>query len=191
VYPYDPVLADELLVQAGHPMPHPSSSVSGDDAPARFTFTCLIPANTAPFEEIAVLVQRQLHEVGVHMRLESVDPRALERRITDNAWDAVLVPQQTGKTLARLYSLYHSAERFNYFGYSGADELLDALRHAATRDALALATAAFQQRLYDDPPAIFLAERYKVRAVSRRFEIPPVLPGRDVIFSLWQWKQAD
>ena len=191
VYPYDPVLADELLEQAGHPMPHPSSSVSGDDAPARFTFTCLIPANTAPFEEIAVLVQRQLHEVGVHMRLESVDPRALERRITDDAWDAVLVPQQTGKTLARLYSLYHSAERRNYFGYSGADELLDALRHAATRDALALATAAFQRRLYDDPPAIFLAEEYKARAVSRRFEIPPVLPGRDIIFSLWQWKQAD
>ena len=42
----------------------------------------------------------------------------------------------------------------------------------------------------DDPPAIFLAWSERARAVSKRFDVPPPKPGRDILGTLRLWKPA-
>ena len=193
VYRYDPLLADEMLTQAGFPRDEPAGGrpPRSDEIPARLRFNCLVPTFTTAYEDIALVVQRQMHAIGVDMTLESVDPGQLVERVANGDWDAALVPQNTGRTPSRLYSMWHSSEPRAVFGYSTADAALDSLRYAADREELATATTAFQQMLYDDPPGIFIAEDRHARAVSQRFEIPPLLPGQDVMETLWRWRRSE
>ena len=193
VYRYDPLLADEMLTRAGFPPPDDGAHPRASEAmPARLRFTLLVPSDTLTSETIALVVQQQMHAVGVDMTLESVDPRQLPSRMTSGDWDAALVPHNTARTPSRLYNIWHSSEPLGaVYGYSAADDVLDALRHAANREELAAATTAFQQMLYDNPPAIFIAEDRHARAISRRFEVPPLQPGEDVIETLWRWRRVD
>ena len=189
-YRFDPRLASDMMTQAGFPPVAESSAESGHDPPSRFQLTCIVPADTAPYEQIALLVQRQLRKVGVEMKLEAFDTLDLGPRLARGDWDAVLVPQNTGRTLSRLYSLWHSREPRAQSGYTSADRILDNLRRAASRAEIATATAAFRDLLYDDPPAIFLAEGRQARAVSGNLEIPSLEDGQDVIETLWQWQRT-
>ena len=192
VYRYDPLLADEMLTRAGFPPPDDTARPkTSERAPARLRFNLLVPSDTSTSETIALVVQQQMHAIGVDMTLESVDPRQLRSRVTGGDWDAALVPQNTARTPSRLYNLWHSSEPLAFYGYSAADDVLDSLRHAANREELVAATTAFQQMLYDDPPGIFIAEDRHARAVSRRFEIPPIEPGADVFDTFWRWRRVD
>ncbi len=192
VYRYDPLLADEMLTRAGFPPPddgaHPGTS---EAVPARLRFTLLVPSDTSASETIALIVQQQMHALGIDMKLESVDPRHLLSRVTSGDWDAALVPQNTARAPSRLYNMWHSSEPRAIYGYSAADDVLDSLRHAANREQLAGATTAFQRMLYDNPPGIFIAEDQHARAISRRFEVPPLQPGEDVFETLWRWRRVD
>ena len=93
------------------------------------------------------MMQRQMHAVGVDMTLESVDPRQLMTRVASGNWDAALVPQNTGRTPLRLYNMWHSSEPRAVFGYTAADDVLESLRHAGTREELAIASTAFPDPL--------------------------------------------
>ena len=188
-YRYDPNLASDMITRAGFP-PVATPLENPDVTPSRFQLTCIVPADTAPFEQIALLVQRQLREVGVEMKLEAFNTMDLGPRLARGDWDAILVPQNIGRNLSRLYTLWHSRAPLAQSGYSAADELLDDLRYAANRSELAAATAAFRDLLYDDPPAIFLAEGREARAVSGSVQIPPLEAGQDIIETLWQWRRT-
>ena len=181
-----------MLTMAGFPPPddgaHPRSS---EAMPARLRFTLLVPSDTSTSETIALVVQQQMHAVGVDMALESVDPRQFLTRVASGDWDAALLPVNTARAPSRFYNIWHSSEPRAIFGYSAADDVLDTLRHAANREELAAATTTFQQMLYDNPPGIFIAEDRHARAISRRFEIPPLQPGEDVIETLWRWRRVD
>ena len=47
-----------------------------------------------------------------------------------------------------------------------------------------------QQAFVDDAPAIFLAWSVRARAVSKRFTVSGVEPGRDVLGTIRLWKPA-
>ncbi len=40
--------------------------------PSRFRFKCLTVAKDAPFEKIALVLQKQLYEIGVDMDIEAL-----------------------------------------------------------------------------------------------------------------------
>jgi ABC-type transport system substrate-binding protein len=67
--------------------------------------------------------------------------------------------------------------------------VLDRLRGATNDAETRAAVNDLQRRLYDDPPALFLAWPVVARAVSKDFEVPTEA-GRDVMGSLWQWRPA-
>ena len=134
-YTFDPQLADGLLAEAGYDQTTTLFSSAGEAGrPARLRFTCLVRENSAFDETIALIVQRQLFDVGVDMQIEALDLRSLVDRINRQDYEAVLWPQNTSRSLSRLYSLWHSSQPYALPGYTMVDEALEALKGATSRE---------------------------------------------------------
>jgi peptide/nickel transport system substrate-binding protein len=167
----------------------PVAATRGIGKPLKLT--CLMPPDS-PFERLAMTVKRQLAAVGVDLQPEEVGLDELAKRAGSGQYEALLIELISGQSLLRPYIVWHSQGPFNYgkFGTSTSDAALDRLRHARSDDEYRAAVAGLQQNFMDDPPAIFLAWSVRARAVSRRFVVPAVEPGRDVLSTIRLWKPA-
>jgi peptide/nickel transport system substrate-binding protein len=159
-------------------------------------FTCLVPANFSILERVALVVQRQLGDIGVRMRLESLPPDAFNRRIFSGDFDAALVSVLGGPSATVFHRLWHSSgdtPHWNFWGYRNAavdaalDAAVDAREGTAGEAAFSAAIARFEAAAREDPPAVFLAWNQTVQAVSRRFTLPRDSEGRDAIYVVNQW----
>jgi len=155
-------------------------------------FTCLVPANFSILERMALLVQQQLGEINVRMRLESLPPDAFNRRIVSGQFDAVMISILGGPYATIFHRFWHSpgdTKRWNFWGYRNArvDSALDSVLDAASEREFGEAIRRFEAEVRDDPPAVFLAWNQTVQAVSRRFVVPPDSAGRDAIYALNRW----
>lgn len=189
-YAYDPGRAAAIL-DAAHKLSTRSSAQVSSVGPARLRFTCLLPENFSIWERMALLVQKQLFDIGVDMSLEALPADAFNQRIARGDFDAVFLEMVSGSTMSRPYFFWHSAGALNSFGYHNpaVDRALDAIRQAPDDQAYREAVGGLQQSVVADPPAIFLAWGQIARAVSRRFQIPSE-PDRDVLLSVSRWQPA-
>jgi ABC-type transport system substrate-binding protein len=151
-----------------------------------------VPANFSILERMALLVQQQLGEINVRMRLESLPPDAFNQRIFSGQFDAAVLSILGGPYATVFYRFWHSAgetKRWNFWGYrnAGVDAALDSALDAGSEEEFARAIRRFETALREDPPAIFLAWNQTVQASSRRFVLPPENAGRDAIYTLNQW----
>jgi len=175
--PYDPRAASALLqARPGGPI----------------AFTCLVPANFSILERLALLVQRQLSDVDVRVRLESLPSDAFNRRVVAGDFDAVLLPILGGPLATTYHRFWHSPTdfpRWNFWGYRNGlvDVALDTALAAPGERQFSEAIRQFEAAVHDDPPAVFLAWSQTVQAVSRRFAIPAENDGRDAIHVLGRW----
>ena len=161
---------------------------AGGQPAGKLRFTCLIHPD-AVHERIALVVKRQLAAVGVDMDIEEVPIDGVVDSMKNRRFEAVMLEMVSGPSLLRLYRLWHSG------GVAGAtsasiDAALDRVRYAASDAEYVNSLSAFQQAVVDDPPALFLAWMERARAVSKRFVVPAVEPGRDVMSNLRLWKPA-
>lgn len=168
-------------------------SAAPGQMPSRFRIRCLTLANDARYEKIALILQKQLYEIGVDLAIEALPGRELVNRIDSGDFDTVLVERTSGRSLAWTYLSFHSSESPS--GYTAADEVLDRLRSTTSEPIIRAAVSDLQQILHDDPPAIFIAWPQVARVVSSKFEVPSETgrsneAGRDVLSSLWQWRPA-
>lgn len=164
---------------------------SGRTAPL-WQVACLLPAGYPVFERTALVLQRQLLEVGIDLRPEVLPVGELTERLAEGRFETYLFEQATGLGMYLPYLFWHSpgtVAPLIKHGYTGADTALDRTLRAHDRAALETAIREFQQAMTDDPPAVFLAWTQTSRAVRRRFEIPDE-PDRDVFASLPQWQVA-
>jgi peptide/nickel transport system substrate-binding protein len=185
---HDPVRAAAILQSAGL---HYLRNLDGRP-PARLHFTCLFPENLPLWEHIALLVQRDLAQIGVDMQLESVPIRSFSQRLGTGDFDAVLLEHIVGNSASRPFSFWHSASRWNAWGFESPaiDRALDDLRHAANDTEYREAFRQFQQQTIDDPPEIVLALGETSRAVSKRFQV--VAPGgSDILPTIADWRLTD
>ncbi len=155
-------------------------------------FTCLVPANFSVLERVALIVQRQLGDINVRVRLESLPLDAINRRIYSGDFDAVILSFVGGPSATVYHRFWHSSgdtPRWNFWGYRNAlvDASLDAALEATEEGQFADAIHRFEAAVHDDPPAIFLAWSQTVQAVSRRFSVPAENDGRDAIHVLSRW----
>ena len=158
--------------------------------PARFHFRCLIWTDDARFESIALLMQKQLFEIGVDMEIEAVPHSEFAARITDGRFDTILMEFSSGRSLGWTYAAFHSSHPIPnspQTGYRAADELLERLRRAATEQETRAIVGELQRTFYEDPPAIFIAWPYSSRAVSTAFTVPQET-NPDVLGTIWRWK---
>lgn len=187
-YAYDPARATALLDSA---LKAQTSSQPGRP-PSRLRFTCILPENFTLWERMALLVQRDLAQIGVDMQLETVTVNEFNKRILAGDFDAVLIELIVGNTPTKPYTFWHSQSKGDFTGYknSDVDAALDAIRHAPNDLEYRQAFRAYQTALIGDPPAIFLALGEITRAVSKRFEV--VAPPRsDILPSIADWRLTD
>jgi ABC-type transport system substrate-binding protein len=161
--------------------------------PSRLRFRCLIASDEPQFERIALLLQRDLSEVGVDLVLEPVRQGELIRRSRAGDFDAFLFQTNAGRSLDRLYAFWHSpagkTAAMQDSGYTGADALLDQLRGAQSEAEVRSAVADLQQRLHEDAPAVFLTWLETIRALDRRFTMGET-DDPDVFANVWKWRPA-
>ena len=184
-FSFDPDAARAALDRAGVPVTRSSPSAM----PSRFSFTCLVFANDARFERLALVLQKQLFDVGVEMKLEPVSLAQLAARAAKGDFDAFLSELASVRSLSYVYYFWHSPRAGSLFdsGYIAADSALEHMRQATSDAETRAATADLLRVFRNDPPAIFVAWQEQARAVSARFEVPDA-PQRDIIGSIWQWR---
>jgi peptide/nickel transport system substrate-binding protein len=183
-FAFDPAAARAALDAAGLPRTAVAPRT-------RFTFTCLVPTDPR-YERLALLLQRELLDVDVDMRLEALPLSEFASRLAGGRFDAFLYEVIGGRGIGWSYALWHSAPHGPLFdtGYTGADRVLDRMREARTDDETREAVHALQRTMFEDPPAAFLYWIEGSRAVSRRFTIPAG-EGTDILSTVAQWQLAD
>ena len=142
---------------------------------------------------MALLVQRQLRQINVEMRIEVLPADVYNARISAGDFDAVLTNMVGGPYRTIPYRFWHSpgvSKRWNYWGYRDAavDAALEKLRDASDDNGTRAAMRALSLALRESPPAVVLAWSNTVQAVSRRCEMPDSAPGRDALHGLSRWK---
>jgi peptide/nickel transport system substrate-binding protein len=161
--------------------------------PSRFRFTCLILGNDSRFERVALVLQKQLYDVGVDMRVEPVDFRQLLERFSSGKFDAVFTEAISGRSLTWLYRQWRSNPTHALgqldSGYTAADATLDRLRETLKESEIKRLVGDLQRVFYEDPPAIFVAWPQTSRAVSADLTVP-YEPNADVIGRIWRFHRA-
>jgi peptide/nickel transport system substrate-binding protein len=187
-YSYDPSKAIAML-DAARISQAPIEMT--DRAPGRFHFTCLVPDNFALWERMALIVQRDLAEIGVDMKIESVPFEVFNQRISAGDFDAVTIELIVGNTASRPFTFWSSESTQNVWGYRNPtlDKALDELRRALDDSQYKSAFRRVQEQALEDPPAIFLALGQITRAVSNRFEVVAP-PNTDILPSIPDWRQV-
>ena len=187
VYDHQPQRADQLLAEVGLMRPVPGQEWDATGFPSRLRFNVLVGVDQARLETIALLVQNQLRRIGVDMAVEAMPFAAVLNQLSGDSWDAVLLEINTARNLGRLFAYWHSSGQYAISGFTGTDDVLESLRSSATEADMETAASAFQRRLFEEAPAIFLTSLGQARALSRRFVVPDE-PGRDVVETLWRWR---
>lgn len=149
------------------------------------SFKCLVRPDAA-IERIALIVKRQLQQVGIEMSIEELPVDQQLAAIKSGHFEAALTEMISAPTLLRAYQLWHSNGYWNYHSPS-IDAALDQIRYAASNADFVAAVSRLQETTIDDPPAVFLAWIERARAVSKSFSVP-VEEGRDILASVRQWK---
>ena len=187
---YNPEAARLRLDSAGFPV---VASRPGA-MPSRLRFTCLMYGEDPRFERIALVLQKQLYDIGVDMQLEAVPLTNLAKRVQSGDYDAFLLEMLSGRSLTWLYRAWRSRPpgvpvEFFASGYTAADAVLDRLRHTITEPETREAIGELQRVLYDDPPALFLAWPQASRAVSADIDVPYV-PDSDIFGRVAKFRRA-
>jgi peptide/nickel transport system substrate-binding protein len=187
-YKFDPGRAEALLDGLGLTR---GREHEPDRMPSRFRFTCLVPREDQRLQRVALVVQKQLFNIGVDMEVELAATGQVGARVKNGEFEAALSEMGALRSLNYVYAIWHSvpagAKNLVDLHYSSADAALDKLR-AAIKDAdVKRAVADLQRAFYDDPPAVFLDWMQTARAVSRSVVVQNET-GRDVMGSIQQWR---
>jgi peptide/nickel transport system substrate-binding protein len=185
---YSPGRAVELLQEAGHGL----RPANGDGPAARLSFRCLFVNEDPQYERIALMVQRQLFDIGVDVELVPLTLAALAPRASAGDFDALLVPANAGRSLMFTHQFWHSPNPGSApdlrTGYSGADPALDRLRASTSDDQLRESLRLLSERFRDDAPAVFIAWTEVTRAVNSEISVGTE-PPHDPFTSIWKWRR--
>lgn len=183
-FAHDPGAARRLLDEAGFPVRRNATAA----VPMRFHFECLVFDEDPRFDRIALLVQKQLADVGIDMRLVPIPLEALGRRVAAARFDAFLM-EMSGRSLSRVYDFWRSRQGPINSGYMAADGVLDRIRASVTDAEMRAGVAELGRVMHADPPAAFLVWQETARAALATFDVAAE-ENRDILTNLWMWRPA-
>jgi peptide/nickel transport system substrate-binding protein len=181
-YIFDAAKARQRLDAAGLRV---KAGKDGTAAP-RFSFTCLVFAGDTRFDRLAVIVQKELADVGIDMKLQPMPLKDFVKHLNTGEFDAFIF-EMAGRSLSWVNEFWRSKGTLNNSGYVAADDILDKLRGARSEEETRDQVAKLQRLMQEDPPAAFLAWQETARAVSTNFDVAPE-ERRDILTNLWQWR---
>jgi ABC-type transport system substrate-binding protein len=188
---YNPEAARLRLAAAGLSELRKESAAT---MPSRLRLKCMYYAEDSRFDRLAMLLQKQLSQVGVDVEMEPVNADEFMSRVATGKFDAFLNEMTSGRSLSWLRAFWHSPKPGSPAlfdaGYVAADDAIDAIRRAQNDDETRAAVAELQRVLYDDPPAVFLCWPQVTRAVDTHFAVPDP-EATDILGTIWQWRRHD
>ncbi|MDP2852919.1 MAG: peptide-binding protein [Smithellaceae bacterium] len=187
-YNYDPAKARELLKQAGLTDTNNDGVLEKDGKP--FEFEILTNQGNETRQKCAEIIQRQLKEVGIIVKIRIVEWSAFVTNfINKRRFDAVIL----GWTIPLdpdAYDVWHSsktaAEELNFISYKNpeVDDMLEKGRSTFNQDERKKYYDRFQEILAEDQPYTFLYVPEDLIIISSRFrgiEPAPIGIGHNVI----------
>ena len=187
-YNYDPAKARELLSQTGLTDTNNDGVLEKDGKP--FEFEILTNQGNETRQKCAEIIQRQLKEVGIIVKIRIVEWSAFVTNfINKRRFDAVIL----GWTIPLdpdAYDVWHSsktaAEELNFVSYKNpeADDILEKGRSTFNQDERKKYYDRFQEILAEDQPYTFLYVPEDLIIISSRFrgiEPAPIGIGHNVI----------
>ncbi len=157
--PYNATTARTLLDQAGW---KPGSDGIRVKDGKRLSFTLLTNNGNDVRRDIATLVQDDLKQVGVEVKVEIYEWAVLLKRFVEKGeFDAIVLGWGLGNDFDQ-YQIWHSSqthpEELNFVDYQNpkVDHLLSDLRQEYSRPEILKLAGELQQTIYNDQPYLFL-----------------------------------
>ena len=186
-YEYSPQNALRLLAEAGWTMGK-KGVLEKDGRP--FSFTLLTNQGNEQRIKTAVIIQSQLKEIGIEVKIRSVEWAAfLKQFVMPGHFDALImgwtVPYDPDG-----YDVWHSSRigGLNFVGFSDpeADACLEAARVTLDQKKRKKEYDRFQEILHREQPYCFLYVPYQLAAVQKRFRgIDPAPAG--IFYNSHEW----
>ncbi len=189
-YPHDLAKARALLKEAG--WEKDASGVLRNKNGLPFAFTVLTNQGNEERVKTAVIIQAQLKELGIDMRVRTVEWAVFFSQFVNTGFfDAVIlgwtVPQDPD-----VYDVWHSSRMspsgLNFMKYSNkeVDELIEKGRATFDRALRKRCYDRIQEILHEDQPYCFLYVPYSLPAVQKRFQGLEVAPA-GITWNFDQW----
>ncbi|MGE5283926.1 MAG: peptide-binding protein [Actinomycetota bacterium] len=192
-YPHDPARAKALLAEAG--WKERDGRLVKDGQP--FEFTVLTNAGNEARAKTAAILQQNLAEVGIAMKIRTVEWAAFINQFIDKRdFDAVIL----GWSLAPdpdQYDIWHSSKtgpkELNFVGFANpeVDRLLEEGRRTFDIEKRKKAYFRIQEILAEEQPYVFLYVPDALPVVQKRFQgIHPAPAGISYNFPKWYVPRA-
>jgi peptide/nickel transport system substrate-binding protein len=191
IYSFNPEAAGIRLDAAGFPLQRTADT---SHMARRFKFTCIYWDGGPQYERIALLVQKQLFDIGIDVEMQPLPVSTLMARITSGDYDAFMLQMASARGLSWISRFWESRNqekqgRFFTNYYTSADGVLQRLRLATSEDQTREGVAELQRVFFDDPPAAFLVWLMSARGVSAKFDVQAEA-NRDILGNTWLWRVA-
>lgn len=191
-YPFDPERARALLAEAGYKDSDGDGYVERDGK--KLSFEVLTNHGNKEREKTSVIIQRRLKEVGIDIRIRSIEWASfITRFIKTGDFDAVVMGWQLGLEPDQ-FSIWHSSQQkpgqFNFIGYENAqvDKLLEQGRSEFDPDKRMRVYHQFAEALYEDSPIVYLSAGYGLTAIHKRVHgIMNPVPPAGVSYDSQKW----
>ncbi len=194
-YPHDPAKARELLAEAGWKEKDADGVLRKDGR--RFEFTVMTNAGNEARSKTAAILQQNLAEVGIRMRIQTVEWAAFINQFIDKrAFDAVILGWSLSPDPDQ-YEIWHSSKtgpkELNFIGFSNpeVDKLLEEGRSTFDIGKRKKAYFRIQEILAEEQPYVFLYVPDALPVVQKRFHgIDPAPAGISYNFPKWYVPKA-
>jgi len=170
-YPYDPKKALDLLNNEGWKDSNGNHIL--DKNGREFEFDLLIVKGDDVSWKSASLIQQQLLDIGIRMRVNPLSFPTYENSLLKKKFDAALLSIISDDP-DRNFAWWHSSQidrGFNVFSYRNkkVDDLLNKGRITLDREERKGIYYQFQREIYDDPPGVFLFWKDYLIGIHKRF----------------------
>ena len=163
--PYDIHEARRLLQQAGY---------ATDDQPSgrKLSFTLLTNTGNPLRMDTAVTLQSMLAQVGVEMRIETIESRSFGGRLMAGEYDAFLRGLALSGAPDELRVIFGPEGNYNYMRFRDAEigSTLDAIEGAADWATIKPGVDFVQERVHDEQAVTVLFEKRALAAHSGRLQ---------------------
>lgn len=169
----NPAKARELLEDAGY--------ANG------FSCELLVNSSEPVSEQVAILIQSTLRDIGIDLQLNKLAAAAFTDRLTKRQYEGAAIWQDLALTPDIGYNcfLYYRSTAFaNVAGYASkeTDQLIDVLLTTMDGPEREATAQQFQRQIIEDSPAIFLAQPHYVVARRERVKGVTAYPSRTIRF---------